>query len=78
MTEEHYHIFVKDHKDEIIAKIRELDNFDYTDIGFLKCQIVRGINIRKKMPVVPLFEIRQLLVGYAAIKFLEDELNFKF
>jgi hypothetical protein len=30
------------------------------------------------MPVVPFAEIRQLLVGYIAIRFIEDELEEKY
>jgi hypothetical protein len=78
MNELQYQIFVRDHKDEIIAKIKELENFDNADIAVLKRQILRGINIRKHMPIVPLEEIKQLLVGYVAIKFIEDELEFEF
>lgn len=78
MTEETYKAFIHDHLQDIVKKVRELDNFDYADISFLKGQIVHGINIRKKMPVVPLEEIRNLLVGYIAIKILEEEIGFLF
>ena len=73
-----YQIFMHDHRDEIVAKIKELDNFSDADIAILKRQIIRGINIRKHMPVVPFEEVKQLLVGYFAIKFLEDETGFEF
>jgi hypothetical protein len=78
MNDIQYKTFVHDHQDEIIAKIKELDNFDDADIAILKTQILRGINIRKHMPVVPFDEVKQLLVGYVAIKFIEDELEFDF
>ncbi len=78
MTETQYQIFVHDHQDEIVAKIRELDNFGDSDIAMLKQQILNGINIRKHMPVVPFVEIKQLLVGYFAIKFIEDEMGCEF
>lgn len=78
MNSENYATFVHDHLDEIVAKIRELDNFSETDIAILKSQIVRAIVIRKKMPVVPVNEIRELLVGYIAIRFIEEELGFVF
>jgi hypothetical protein len=78
MNELQYKIFVHDHEDEIIAKIKELDNFESADIAVLKRQILRGINIRKHMHLVPFEEIKQLLVGYIAIKFIEDELDFEF
>ena len=78
MTEVQYKTFVHDHQDEIVAKIKELDNFEDTDIAFLKQQILEGINIRKHLPVVPFEEIKQLLVGYFAIKFIEDELGCEF
>ncbi len=76
MKPENYSIFVHDHIDEIVAKIHELDNFSETDIAILKSQIVRAIAIRKKMPLVPVNEIRELLVGYIAIRFIEEELGF--
>lgn len=78
MNDVQYQTFVHDHQDEIIAKIRDLDNFNDADIAVLKRQILRGINIRKHMPVVPFNEIKQLMVGYVAIKFIEDELDFEF
>ncbi len=78
MNETQYKIFVHDHQDEIVAKIKELDNFEDADIAMLKRQILNGINIRKHMPVVPFEEIKQLLVGYFAIKFIEDELGCEF
>jgi len=78
MNEAQYQSFVHDNRDQIIAKVKELDNFNDSDISIFKRQIVRGINIRKHMPVVPLDEIKQLLVGYIAIKFIEDELGFKY
>ncbi len=78
MNDVQYQNFVHDHQDEIIAKIKELDNFDDADIAILKRQILRGINIRKHMPVIPFEEIKQLMVGYFAIKFIEDELEFEF
>jgi len=73
-----YATFVHDHRDEIVDRIRELDNFSDADISILKSQILQGINIRKHMPVVPMNEIRQLLVGYIAIRFIEDELDIEF
>lgn len=73
-----YATFVHDHRDEIVDRIRELDNFSDADISMLKSQIVQGINIRKHMPVIPMNEIRQLLVGYIAIRFIEDELGIEF
>jgi hypothetical protein len=78
MNDLQYKTFVHDHQDEIIAKIKELDNFGDADIAVLKRQILRGINIRKHMPVIPFDEIKQLMVGYVAIKFIEDELEFEF
>ncbi len=78
MTEEVYTAFVKDHLDEIVEKVIELDNFDYSDIAQMKYQITDGIVMRKKMPVVPFEEIRNLLVGYVAIRFIEEELKFVF
>ncbi|MCX7679290.1 MAG: hypothetical protein N2316_08710 [Spirochaetes bacterium] len=78
MDEMSYASFVHNHIDEIVAKIHELDNFSESDIAMLKTQIVRGIAIRKKMPVVPINEIRQLLVGYIAIRFIEEQLDFEF
>jgi hypothetical protein len=78
MNDVQYTTFVHDHQDEIIAKIKELDNFGDADIAILKRQILRGINIRKHMPVIPFDEVKQLLVGYVAIKFIEDELEFEF
>jgi hypothetical protein len=78
MNDLQYKTFVHDHQDEIIAKIKELDNFEDADIAMLKRQIVRGINIRKHMPVIPFDEIKELMVGYVAIKFIEDELEFEF
>ena len=78
MNELNHQTFVQDHMDEIIAKIKELDNFGDVDISILKTQITRAINIRKHMPVVPFDEIKHLLVGYMAIKFIEDELGFKY
>ncbi len=78
MSEAQYQTFVHDNRDLIVAKVKELDNFNDVDISMLKRQIVRGINIRKHMPVVPFDEIKQLLVGYIAIKFIEDELGFEF
>jgi hypothetical protein len=78
MNEAQYQTFVHDNRDQIAAKVKELDNFNDVDISILKRQIVRGINIRKHMPVVPFDEIKQLLVGYIAIKFIEDELGFKY
>jgi hypothetical protein len=78
MNEAQYQSFVHENRDQIIAKVKELDNFNDSDISILKLQIVRGINIRKHMPVVPLDEIKQLLVGYIAIQFIEDELGFKY
>jgi hypothetical protein len=76
ISEAQYETFVHDHQEEIVKKIRELDNFGDADISILKMQIAEAINIRKHMPVVPINEIRQLLVGYVAIKFIEDELGF--
>ncbi len=78
MNESNHQTFVLDHMDEIIAKIKELDNFGDVDISIVKTQITRAINRRKHMPVVPFDEIKQLLVGYMAIKFIEDELGFKY
>lgn len=78
MNETSFASFVHDHIDEIVAKIHELDNFSESDISMLKNQIVRGIIIRKKMPVVPYNEIRQLLIGYIAIRFIEDHIDFEF
>ncbi|MBN1532409.1 MAG: hypothetical protein JXA20_07090 [Spirochaetes bacterium] len=78
MTEEQYLTFVRDHRDQIVAKVKELDNFDDTSISFLKTQIIRGINIRMRMPVVPMNEITQLLVGLVAIRFIEYELGFEY
>lgn len=78
MNDEQYRIFVHDHRDEIIEKIKELDNFQDADIAIVKSQISQAINIRKHMPVIPINEIRQLLVEYIAIRFIEDELNVKF
>ncbi|HOT46117.1 MAG TPA: hypothetical protein PLM53_17780 [Spirochaetota bacterium] len=78
MNDIQYRTFVHDHRDEIVAKIRELDNFQDADIAVIKRQIVNGISIRKHMPVVPFDEIKQLMVGYFAIKFIEDELGFEF
>ncbi len=78
MSEAQYQTFVHDNRDLIVAKVKELDNFNDVDISMLKRQIVRGINIRKHMPVVPFDEIKQLLIGYIAIKFIEDELGFEF
>lgn len=78
MNAENYAAFVHDHLNEIVAKIQELDNFSETDIAFLKNQIVHAIIIRKKMPVVPVQEIRELLVGYIAIRFIEEQLDFVF
>lgn len=78
MTEAQYLTFVKDNKEQIIAKVKELDNFDDTSISFLKTQIMQGINIRLKMPVVPMNEIKQLLVGLVAIRFIEYELGFEY
>ncbi len=78
MNEAQYQTFVHDHQDEIVAKIKELDNFQDADIAILKRQILNGITIRKHMPVVPFEEIKQLMVGYFAIKFIEDELGFEF
>ena len=78
MNEAQYKSFVHENRDLIIAKVKELDNFNDVDISMLKRQIVRGINIRKHMPVVPLDEMKQLLVGYIAIKFIEDELGFEY
>jgi hypothetical protein len=77
VNELQYKTFVHEHHDEIIARIKELGNFENTDIAVLKRQILRGINIRKHMPVVPFEEIKQFLVGYIAIKFIEDELEFE-
>ena len=77
-NEAQYQTFVHDNRDQIAAKVKELDNFNDVDISILKMQIVRGINIRKHMPVVPFDEIKQLLVGYIAIQFIEDELGFKY
>jgi hypothetical protein len=78
MNEAQYKTFVHDHQDEIVAKIKELDNFEDADIAMLKRQIMSGINIRKHLPVVPFEEIKQLMVGYFAIKFIEDELGSEF
>ncbi len=78
MNAEHYQIFVHDHRDEIVDQIRELDNFQDADIAVMKTQIARAINIRRHMHVVPMDEIRQLMVGYIAIRFIEEELGFEF
>lgn len=78
MNEIQYQTFVQDHWDQITAKIKELDNFNDTDISILKTQISRGINIRRHMPVVPFNEIKELMIGYFAIKLIEDEIGFKY
>ena len=71
-----YQEFVHEHRDEIVALIKELDNFNDMDISFHKIQLVRAINIRKHMPVIPFDEIKQLLIAYIAIRFIEEELGF--
>jgi hypothetical protein len=78
MTPEAYNTFIRDNVEEIVKKVIELDNFGDCDIAILKTQIARGINIRKKMPVAPLDEIRELMVGYIAIRFIEEELGTVF
>lgn len=78
MEQAAYDTFVRDHADEIVKKIIELDSFDDADIAMLKRQIGHGIAMRKKMPVVPMEEIRQLMVGYVAILIIEEEIEFKF
>jgi hypothetical protein len=78
MTETHYQKFIHDHLGEIVERVVEMDNFSEADISVLKGQIVTGIKLRKKMPVAPLGEIKCLIVGYIAIKFIEDELGFTF
>ena len=78
MNEENYLTFVQDHIDEIVVKVIELENFGETDISCLKSQILHGINIRRKMPVIPFDEIKQLLVGYMAIRFIEEETGMEY
>ncbi len=78
MNETQYQTFVQDHQDEIVKKIKELDNFLDADIALLKRQILDSITIRKHMPVVPFEEVKQLMVGYFAIRFIEDELGLEF
>ena len=68
--------FVKCHQDEILKKIEELQNFGPSDIGDLKGQLERGIRIRKKMKVVPLVEIKELYIGFIAIRVVEKERGY--
>ncbi len=78
VTDDVYKKFVHDHVGEIVEKVIELDNFSESDIAVVKSQIVSGINRKKKQPVAPMSEIKQLMVGYIAIKFIEEELGFEF
>lgn len=78
MTEQQYLTFVKDHREDIVAKVKELDNFDDISLSFYKTQLLEAITIRAKMPVVPMAEIRQLLVGLVAIRFIEHELGVQY
>jgi len=78
MTEQTYNKFVHEHLGEIVEKIIELDNFTESDISMIKSQILSGINRKKRMPVLPMDDLKGLMVGYFAIKFIEDELGFTF
>jgi hypothetical protein len=78
MTEEVYTEFVQDHLDEIVDKVLELDKFDHSDIARMKYELTHGIVLRKKMPVVPIDEVKSLLVGYVAIRFIEERLDYVF
>ena len=68
--------FVKNHQDEILKKVEELQNFGPTDIGILKNQIERGIRLRRKMKVVPFAEMKDLYIGFIAIRVVQKERGY--
>jgi hypothetical protein len=68
--------FVKNHQDEILKKVEELQNFGPTDIGILKNQIERGIRLRRKMKVVPFVEMKDLYIGFIAIRVVQKERGY--
>lgn len=72
MTRDNYRHFVEAHRAEIAAQAAELANFDPTSLGFMKIQLVQAINIRLRMPIVPLPELTKLLVNFFAIQEIED------
>jgi hypothetical protein len=78
MNDVQYQNFVKEHRDEIADRVRELDNFEDAEIAVLKQQLVQAINIRKHMPVIPMLEVKELMVGLIAIQFIEQELDVTF
>lgn len=68
--------FVKNHQEEILKKVEELQNFGPTDIGILKNQIERGIRLRRKMKVVPFAEMKDLYIGFIAIRVVQKERGY--
>jgi hypothetical protein len=68
--------FVKNNQDEILKKVEELQNFGPTDIGILKNQIERGIRLRRKMKVVPFAEMKDLYIGFIAIRVVQKERGY--
>ncbi len=68
--------FVKNHQEEILKKVEELQNFGPTDIGVLKNQIERGIRLRRKMKVVPFVEMKDLYIGFIAIRVVQKERGY--
>jgi hypothetical protein len=51
-------------------------HFSFFEECVTKGQIVYAIQMRRKMPVIPIEEIRQLLVGYIAKRFIEEKIGF--
>lgn len=78
MNDESRKSFVHEHLRETVHEVVQLDNFSDSDISVLKRQIVTAIYRIRKMPVAPMEDMKKLPVGYFAIKFIEDELDFKF
>ena len=68
--------FVKNHQGEILKKVEELQNFGPTDISILKNQIERGIRLRRKMKVVPFGEMKELYIGFIAIRVVQKERGY--
>ncbi|HNR87126.1 MAG TPA: hypothetical protein PKM65_02160 [Spirochaetota bacterium] len=72
MNRDTYRRFVDAHRAEIDAQAAALANFDPTSLGFMKIQLVQAINIRLRMPVVPMTELTKLLVNFFAVQEIED------
>ena len=73
MREEECTLQVRDHLAEISRKLIELDGFDDADIALVKKKLQQGIESRKRLAVVPMEEIRNMMIGLIAIRLLEEK-----